>query len=158
MCDYISSDESLLSDFSPDVRGAVNENNGRWTELPNWLDSARLELQTIGNLSAGWDSHGGAPPERDQVTAAHELLSSVARACDHRPSINPTRSGGVQFEWETELGYVELETTARNVAEFYWTNAVDGEGEGNILSGEVLQPVLDQVQKLYSGATVPSDG
>lgn len=77
----------------------------------DWLAVAEERLRAIAELPPGWDSHGADPPIPGLVAGAAKLLSRLAARHPElpRPFINPTRSGGVQFEWESGPRYFEVE-------------------------------------------------
>lgn len=62
-----------------------------------------------------------AATRRECVRAAAELLHAfVSLGITRHPYIYPTRSGGVQFEWEQGSKYLEIEVLDGHSAAFYY--------------------------------------
>ena len=82
-------------------------------ELPYWFDDANHQIEAIKRLPHGWDSHGAQPPNAAVVESGRLLLKQLAMNVPRvrKPSICPTRSGGVQFIWESEGRYFEIEVS-----------------------------------------------
>ena len=105
-----------------------------------WFPRAEEQLTAIAALARGWDSNGAAPPEDTTIHGAMSLLLSL---CDDpdlpQPHIHPTRSGGVQFEWESGDRYFEIEVHGERAATYVYSDDATGEEtSGTILmSGQV---------------------
>ena len=68
-----------------------------------------------------------------------------------KPHVNPTRDGGVQFEWENGARYFEIEIAAEGAASFFFRNDESSvEEDGSILASESLEPVLEYVRLVMS--------
>ena len=79
--------------------------------MPNdWLETALLQLDAVAKLETGWDACGAPPVDRSVIERAAGLLDALSK-CDGipRPHIDPTRDGGVQFNWEEGSLYLEIE-------------------------------------------------
>jgi hypothetical protein len=114
----------------------------------HWLQEAARQFQAIGKLPEGWDGDGALRPEADSLEAAWGLLVALCSAGNlPKPHVHPTRDGGVQFEWESATRYFEIEVAAEGVATFFFR---DDEGKtedhGEILAGQPLDPILDEVR------------
>ena len=118
----------------------------------NWLAEAAVQLNAIQNLSDGWDSHGADRPDVNIVRSASSLLTDIFRAADiPKPHINPTPSGGVQFEWESGGRYFEIELVDPYVARYYYQNRdAQEESEGTIYDGEPLLVLVEFVRRVDS--------
>jgi hypothetical protein len=69
-----------------------------------------------------------------------------------KPHVNPTRDGGVQFEWEVGQRYFELEVEAERAATYlFCDDAKRVEETGEIFEGESHASVLDYIHRV--GAT-----
>jgi hypothetical protein len=117
---------------------------------PSWLPFVRKQLEAIAALPEGWDSYGGASPDPRLVWAAQSLIECLAQAPGlPQPHVNPTPSGGVQFEWEVGDRYFEVEVVAERAATYlYCDDAAGVEETGNIFELESLEPVLDFVRRV----------
>lgn len=115
-----------------------------------WLPAVLDRISEIARLPAGWDSHGGSPPRRDILTAGHAIAQSLAAAGDvPKPFINPTRSGGIQFEWEKGPRYFEIEIVSPMVAEYFYEDRDAGTViEGTTSDGETLHTVIDLIRQV----------
>ena len=66
-----------------------------------------------------------------------------------KPYVNPTRNGGVQFEWEAGERYFELEVVAEHAATYYWRDhSKADQKEGTIFEGDPLDTVLEYVWRV----------
>ena len=93
----------------------------------NWLPQAARQLKAIADLPDGWDSHRSARPDLQIVERAEQVLGAL-RAVEKslaKPRIHPTPSGGVQFQWESERRYLEIELVEVDRAQFYFVNRID---------------------------------
>lgn len=106
-----------------------------------WLDRARDQLDIIASLERGWDSYGADPPDPLMVEAAWKLLKELHRALHAPvPFLYPTRSGGVQLEWESGTRYLEVEVLSPNdLAYFYSDPSIQAESTGTILLEHATQ-------------------
>lgn len=124
------------------------ENRG----LGGWSRDMESQLDAIIALPAGWDSYGAPRPNPNCVEAGRELLDCLARASEiPKPFVNPTPSGGVQFEWESGDRYFELEVVSEREAVYlYCDGAAHTEETGRVFAGESLTPVLAFICKAAS--------
>jgi hypothetical protein len=93
----------------------------------DWLADALAFLPTLGLRSS-------------MVKAATDFL---ARLCETpsipRPYIYPTPSGGVQFEWESDEQYFEMELVSDRVAVYlYRDDAAGVEEEGDVCRADMV--------------------
>ena len=147
------SDEGTELDYEPDDRSVytVNgETDPDWRDCPpSWFPEAWRQLEAIAGLPDGWDSHGAPAPDREKVAAAARLLVCLGEGADlPKPHINPTRSGGVQFEWEIGDRYFELEVMSQDEAAYlFCDDAAHVEETGSLFGNQSLDAVLDYLQK-----------
>jgi len=74
-------------------------------------------------LPQGWDSNGAAPPIPTVIVGAESLLLSLCHdPALPQPHIHPTRSGGVQFEWENGSRYFEIEVQGERAATYFYSD------------------------------------
>lgn len=119
-------------------------------DRPDWLLFARKQLDAIASLPEGWDSHGAPSPDLRLVEAARGLIECLSHSpALPQPHINPTRAGGVQFEWEAGARYFELEVVAERAAEFLYSEEDTGvEITGDVFEEESLDQVLAHVYSI----------
>lgn len=117
----------------------------------SWIKIAREQLAAIQELPTGWDSHGAQPPAVETVAGAYDLLLCLAQAAKlPKPHVNPTPSGGVQFEWENANRYFEVEVTSPGEARYFFQDPGAGEeAEGMVRQGGSLTPVLTHVARTF---------
>jgi hypothetical protein len=118
-----------------------------------WLEQAARQFQAIASLPHGWDSYGSPPPDVGKLEAGWRLLLRLCVAGDlPKPYINPTRDGGVQFEWEDGPRYFEVEVQRAAEATYFWRDdAAAVEEEGTISEGEPLHPIVGFVRRVRAG-------
>jgi hypothetical protein len=119
--------------------------------VPAWLSEIWEQLQAIAALPDGWDSYGAPAPDSNRLEAAWGLLFCLCANTDlPKPYVNPTRNGGVQFEWEAGERYFELEVVAERAATYlYCDDAAHVEETGNLFEeGDPLEPVRAYIRKV----------
>ena len=141
-----------VSPVAGDAPSPPRDRRVRPTIHGDWLAEAAGQLSAIQNLSDGWDSHGAARPRVQVVRNAASLLTSLVSAADiPKPHINPTPSGGVQFDWEAGGRYFEIELIDPYVAHYYYQDRdAAEESEGTIYSGELLLELLEYLRRVDS--------
>lgn len=119
---------------------------------PDWLALCQRQLDTVALLRANWDNNGSLPVSPSIVAGARRLLSSLAAADQvSQPRVNPTRRGGVQFEWEKGPRRFELEVTSATAAEFRFCDDDVGVQTGALREGQSLDPILAHVRRVATG-------
>lgn len=115
-----------------------------------WLQEIALQLQAIAALSDGWDSYGASSPDANKVNAAWSLIVCLCESANlPKPYVNPTRNGGVQFEWEVGERYFELEVVAERAATYFYCDGDSHvEESGDIFEDESLETVLAYVHRV----------
>jgi hypothetical protein len=118
-----------------------------------WLEEAARQFRAIANLPPGWDSHGAPPPDVGKLEAGWRLLLGLCQAGDlPKPYINPTRDGGVQFDWEKGPRYFEIEVEGAGKASYFWRDdAAAIEEEGAISDDGSLDAVVGFVRRVAAG-------
>ncbi len=109
-----------------------------------WLPRAQRQLTAIENLSTDSDLDGGTRSDPRTILRSSVLLNSIFRAMFvPKPHINPTPSGGVQFDWETDDRYFEIELIDPVTAEYYFEDRASGDvKEGTLYGGQPLGDVI----------------
>ena len=120
--------------------------------LPSWLPEVLGKLNAIASLPDGWDSYGAPSPDIHKVEAAGGLLICLAVEQDFpKPYVNPTRSGGVQFEWENGSRSFELEIVGERAATFLYSDSDERvEETGDVFETESLSSVLTYIHRVAS--------
>jgi hypothetical protein len=115
-----------------------------------WVSEAEHQVELLSQLPKGWDSDGADPPEAPAVLAAQALIHSLAQFEWAAPTaVTATRSGGIQFEWDTQLGpYFELECIDRDTAEYFFQDPERKEEvEGIVRSGKDIDTIASYVKR-----------
>jgi len=118
-----------------------------------WLEQAARQFEAIADLPHGWDSYGAPSPDVDKLKAGWQLLVRLCHAGDlPKPHINPTRDGGVQFDWEEGPRYFEIEVEGAGKAGYFWRDDVAAiEEEGAISEEDPLDAVVGFVRRVAAG-------
>jgi hypothetical protein len=97
------------------------------------LEEAERVLRGFLKFPAGWDSYGGKRIDSEKASAALAVLKTLWPADASLPDLIPCPTGGVQLEWTSLGGEIELEAISATEFEFLFT-AVDGESFGGKVS------------------------
>jgi hypothetical protein len=137
-----------------DIEYTVTESESTSKDLvPAWLSEVLEQLQAIAALPEGWDSYGAHVPDANKLEAAWALIFCLCRNTDlPKPYVNPTRNGGVQFEWEQGQRYFEIEIVAEVAATYlYCDDNAHVEETGTIFEDEdPLEPLRDYIRKVQA--------
>ena len=123
---------------------------GRKTRNGGWLLIAAEQLCAIAELGRGWDSYGGDAPNLATIEGAWTLLNSLHNTgLVPKPHIYPSRSGGVQFEWEERGRYLEIELlTGSEASYFYSDSSSKFETKGQLRENESLDDVVALIDRI----------
>ena len=124
----------------------------REEELPeaDWFEDALEQFRAIVGLPSGWDSNNAARPDPKLVQVAAALLYRLAKSRRvSKPHINPTRSGGIQFEWEAGPRSFEVEVVGEDCAAYlFQDHAARLEEEGQLSPVEPLDVVAGYIERV----------
>lgn len=115
---------------------------------PDWMPLSMRQLDAIERLPVGWDSHGASQPDERIVRSARALLAALVQASDRipKPRINPTPTGGVQFDWERGARYCEIELVDPRNAQFYFVDhEAKTECNGRLRAGDYVDEIVECV-------------
>ncbi len=114
-----------------------------------WLPTALAALGVIAKLSANWDSYQSDPPTPEIIETAKQLLTDLAKDPKlPRPYVNPTRSGGVQIEWEHGQRYFEVEVHTHLGAHLLYSG--DGvEEKSCYMQGDRLDTIIEYIHRVF---------
>lgn len=98
---------------------------------PIWLEAVKVQLDRILRLEDGWDSYGGRAIRLEVVRGMIELLARLGSNI-RPPAVFPTANGGIQLEWNTDAGSLEIEFEGEDRISFFAeeTGGVEVEKEG----------------------------
>ena len=115
-----------------------------------WLPFVGEQLQAMASLPEGWDSHGASRPDVRLIVSAQGLIECLAQVPDlPQPHVNPTRNGGVQFEWDAGERYFELEIVAERAATYLYSDeAARIEETGDVFEEDSLELVLGYIRSV----------
>jgi hypothetical protein len=118
--------------------------------LSPWLIDVLEQIVSFGALPENWDSYGADAPRPDLLWGARTLICSLARGgFDTRPYVYPTRSGGVQFEWEQGSRYLEIEVVGEFAATYHYSDsAARTMTSGEVFQQEPLDDLLQLIQRV----------
>lgn len=116
----------------------------------DWFGHALEQFRAIVGLPSGWDSNNAAPPDPKLVQVAATLLYRLAKSRRvSKPHINPTRGGGIQFEWEAGSRSFEVEVVSEDCATYsFQDGAARLEEEGQLSPDEPLDVVAGYVERV----------
>ena len=116
----------------------------------DWFEIALAQFRAIVGLPPGWDSNNAGPPDPRLVQVATGLLYRLAKSARvPKPHINPTRQGGIQFEWETGSRSLEVEVVSENRAVYLFQDFdTRTEQEGELEPDGSLDPVAGYIRRV----------
>lgn len=98
---------------------------------PIWLEDVKEKLERILRLEDGWDSYGGRAIRLEVVRGMIGLLARLGSNI-RPPAVFPTADGGIQLEWNTDAGSLEIKLEGEDRISFFAeaTGMVEIEKEG----------------------------
>ena len=115
-------------------------------EIPQRLPQSVIEqVEAHLRLRQGWDGHSARQLRLDTVLYAFNVLAAVCKSDTPPPSVVPTHSGGLQFEWHRPSLDLEIVVRAPAKVDFYAHHA-DGDFERELSVD--FRPVLPWIDKL----------
>ena len=78
-------------------------------------------------LPEGWDSYGAACVDHNAIRYVLRLLLRISSANTPAPSLVPLPDGGVQIEWHTTVGDLEIEVSENGLLRIYAPGLADQE-------------------------------
>ncbi len=111
----------------------------------NWAPAVLSQLEDHLRLPAGWDGHRARQLKLETVLYAVRLLTAVCKPNTPAPSVVPTVSGGLQFEWHLQSIDLEIVVFAPTKVEFY---ARDGKSELERELSVDFRPLLPWIDRL----------
>lgn len=124
---------------------------GGWaiiSQPPNWAERERFSeaFEKVGKFSAmepNWDSYGSEPINKDCISKAFDILNRLINLRENEdisisaPFVAPLSDGGIQFEWEDKLRYLEISISSDLSLDWLVIDeTIEGEstGEGSLKS------------------------
>ncbi len=119
--------------------------NSYYTEP--WINEFITSIEKLINLPANWDSYGANRTSIPIIKYAFSLLSAILDNNSPIPSIVPTNTGGIQLEWHTKKGDLEIQILRPGEFSVYFENMFEGiTWEEEIGS---IERIIDGLQTIY---------
>lgn len=80
--------------------------------LPGWWRVAIQRISFLLSLPENWDSYGAQKVDASRAYTAVQILQQIARPGIPKPSIVPTPTGDIQFEWHINDIDLEIEVSS----------------------------------------------
>jgi hypothetical protein len=121
-------------------------------EVCDWFQRALEQVRAIAALPPDWDGDGAPALDPKLVHAGESFLYRLWKTgFVSKPHINPTRRGGIQFEWETGNRSFEVEIIAADRGHwFYQDEAERVEEEGELTDLGRAEVVMDYVRRVQT--------
>lgn len=112
----------------------------------NLLDSIK-SIVALLNLPPGWNSYSAKPIAHENAIRAIRLLCDLMRLGIAAPIVVPRVRGGIQLEWHTEVGDIEIYIDSPGQISFFAEDAKSGESTEAPLAGheEVLRAWVQRI-------------
>jgi hypothetical protein len=152
--DYVRSlirtGDDFLAIQAPTLQSRILISSGDHRVSSAWRESVVDEIESFASRPANWDSYGADSPRRDILEGAKSLISCIAESgVPSQPLVYPTRSGGIQFEWEKGSRYFEIDVVSKSAATFHYSDAAKKEmRSGEVFEKEFLDDVLSYLRKV----------
>ena len=135
------------------VQGLEVDPIDRWEHgaVTGWAGRVVEQLRRIAALEANWDGEGALPVSPAAIQRAVQLVAIlILLAVRWSPHVNPTRSGGIQFEWETDRGYLEVEIERDGAVTAFLVDGTTGaEREVQLSDLRPVQALLDLLREVH---------
>ncbi len=105
--------------------------------VPEWWPTAIKKITALMNLQENWDSYGAKPINVNLVHAGVNLLQEISTNEVPEPSIVPTSTGSLQFEWHTAGIDFELELISSTKIHAYFEDESTGMEWEDILDYDI---------------------
>lgn len=114
---------------------------------PEWFKHAVTRLEDLLNLQPNWDSYGANSVNPEIAMYAINLLLELMDDAMPIPSIVPTNRGGIQLEWHTTRGDLEIDIEAPYRVGVVFEDVVTGEPleEMRVIDASWLQKALMRI-------------
>jgi hypothetical protein len=109
---------------------------------PQWWDRFETRLEGLRQLAHNWNGYGAEPLAPEALDKAAELLAAVCNIHTTEPSVVPASKGGVQFEWHTLAGDLEIEVLPDGLMSVLYVDANGMEIEPDHASTPLLKAFL----------------
>ena len=115
-----------------------------------WIFPVRDILERLANLEHGWDGYEGKPTAFRCIRFSVDILDQIMEDKTPLPNIVPTSEGGLQLEWHSDTGDLEIEIEeSLSVSVFFADEETGAEWEDQ---GLVQYPrVRDAMRRLFPG-------
>jgi len=108
----------------------------------NAMNSNKKKVLSFKSLPTNWNLHGASPVSEMVVNKACQLLLLLGV---YQPQVFPTARNTVQFEYETDKGYLEFEISEDSIQYFKELGELEEEG-----SVESMDEVKNLVHQFYA--------
>ena len=116
-------------------------------DLPrNLLDSIK-SIGALLTLPPGWNSYSAKPIAPENAVRAIDLLCHLLQPGIAAPTVVPRVQGGIQLEWHTKAGDIEVYIDSPDQISFFAEHAESGESTEAPLAGheEVLKRWVQRI-------------
>ena len=137
---YAAIDQALTAAVSA-LAEATTANSIR----PSWWDHAETRFAHLRSLNANWNSYGAHPLDEKTVDRTASLLATLVDDRTPEPSIVPAVSRGVQVEWHTLRGDLEIEFLPSGETAVLFTDASGQDIEPKEITQDILRVLIEQM-------------
>jgi hypothetical protein len=103
---------------------------------PPWLAPVVSAVGRFLKLPDNWDSYGAPMIDHDKVIFGLNLLLATLDPQSPAPTVVPTPSGSVQFEWHRQGMDIEVEVVTAGKINLYYENSTTGSCEESTLASD----------------------
>jgi hypothetical protein len=103
---------------------------------PPWLAPVVTAVGRFLQLPDNWDSYGAPVIDHEKVLFGLNLLLATLDPQSPAPTVVPTPSGSVQFEWHRQGMDIEVEVLSAGKINLYYENGATGSSEESTLTSD----------------------
>jgi hypothetical protein len=137
--ELLSASENVIGFPREMQRVVLSEPTQRWTP------SVVAQIEGHLRLPVGWDGHHAPQLKLETVIYAIRVLSAICKPNTPAPSVVPTTSGGLQFEWHLPALDLEIAIRAPAKVDVY---ARDDGGEVERELSVDFRPLIPWIDRL----------
>lgn len=109
-----------------------------------WVQTVVSQVTRLLSLGPGWDSYGALPIDVELTAQAITLISELPQHY-RTPAIFPTSKGGVQLEWQSVKGELEVTFEPQEISYLFESAYHPNQNSEGIVSNVDVVPTIENL-------------